>query len=187
MKHQNKRKRLARRKTETIFLVNRQAEVISVSVDDPYFNRAHDETASNTRQTQALLNVRESPARYYEARDKITKDMAAAADRFRRLYEMAGGGSVKAMDTTKEPVDGGFMSDGLTDAKLRAANELKLVYLKLGKPGYELVEQVCGHLIWVKHLSRTDYETRRNMERLRDSLDTLSLFWGFRTRWQAHA
>lgn len=187
MKPQNKRKRRERRTPETIFLVNRQAEVISISVDDPFFNRAYTETTSNTRQIQALLNVRESPARYYEARDKITKDMAAAADRFRRLYETAGGGSVKAMDTTKEPVDGGFMSDGLTDAKLRAANELKLAYLKLGKAGYELVEQVCGHLLWVKDVSRTDYEMRRNMERLRDCLDTLSLMWGFRTRWQRHA
>lgn len=183
MKPSNKRKRRQQRQTaEVVYLVNRKAEIVSCTVDDPYFNRAHDGAKGNTRQTMAIRNIRESPHAWYRARGWIDEHHAQAADKFRRLYERCAGSGLRAFDYGKEPVDGGFMTDGLTDARMDAAKELIEAQKKVGPAGYQLVEQVCGHLVWVKQLSRNTYESRQIMERLRDSLDTLSIFWGYRTR-----
>lgn len=153
---------------------------VATMVDNPYFSGAHAEGASNPRKTMARLSMRESPVVWMHCHGRIDDAQLQAASRFRGLYERTGGSGVKAMDTTKEPVQGGIMTDGLTDAKMDAAKELVAVRRRLGPVGYELVEAVCGQCLWLRELFPARRTQDRQADRLRDCLDALALFWGYR-------
>ncbi|QKV17841.1 hypothetical protein [Oricola thermophila] len=162
--------------------VNSKAQVLYVEVDNPRYERAHDGRKDNPRKTGAFLNIRESPIVWYRARRQVDDAQALAGDAFRRYYEMAGGAGVQAMDYTKEPVDGGFISDGLTDAKARAAMKLSEAHDILGVQGYRLVESVCAHGMYVKDMTRNHREASIMLNNLRMCLDALAESWGMQTR-----
>ena len=169
------------KKQQPDFVVNSKAVCVMVDVDNPFYSSTHDGVKGNARYVRAIRNINESPHAWYANRGWITPPQAEAADRFRQLYERCAGSGLKAFDYTKEPVDGGLVSDGLTDARMRAAKELKGAYEKLGHSGYDLVEQVCGHLTWVKQMTRNSYEAKQMMDLFRDALTTLSIYWGYQS------
>lgn len=185
-----KAQRLRRKKKEAPLNLFKSAyiELGTVTIDNPWFSYDHHESAANPRKIAAVANIRESPLtwmheqRYRSGEDKgeryIDDTQFVVGSIFRMLYEKAGGTSIKAMDTTKEPVDGGFVTDGLTDTRFKAAKELMFVRAKLGDAGYKLVEQVCGQCLWISQIEPTKHYQRLAGERLKECLDTIAILWG---------
>lgn len=166
------------------FVVNQQAVCVSVTVDDPGYQRQHDGAKGNTRKINATINMRESPIVYYATRGYLDEAQARTGTWVRRLHEMAGGAGVQAMDYTREPVDGGRVSDGLTDLKATSAKRLNEAREELAKndADWRLIEQVCAWGYFVSQFTETKHQNAIQMQRLRDSLDILATFWGYKSR-----
>lgn len=171
------KKNKSKGKPESKVTPESRMEIIAVTIDDPEFSYSHEDgKLGNRRKSPAIANVRESPVAWMFKHDQLEVHQLEAANKFRKYYERTGG-TIQAMDTTKEPVDGGKVTDGLTDRKLHSAKELALAEKKLGKQGYKLVEQVCGECLWLNQIEPTKHYQRLAGRRLRESLDTLAFFW----------
>lgn len=144
-------------------------------IENPYRD-----TQPNAQFIEAKVSIRESPAAWMFSHGHLDTAQLRAANRFRQLYERAGGGGPRAMDTTKEPVDGGNITDGITDSKTDAAKELHRARQKLGNDdAYELVERVCAERLWIKDIEVTKYRRTRAANNLRSNLTVLAEFWGY--------
>lgn len=157
---------------------------VMVDVDNPMFSADHAESTGNPKRIQALQNVRESPITWMYAHKEqtgVTEAQVAAAGRFRRLYETAGGAGVGSIDYLREPVDGGGVTDPIGDHMMDAANRLKDVSTRLGPAGYDLVEKVCGQCLFISQLTPRRREQDTLSKRLKECLDSLATYWGFQT------
>lgn len=152
------------------------------NVENPNFQRGYAESATNPKTISAAYNARESPIAWMLVHERVNAAQAKAASIFRRNYEMAGGAGAKAIDYTKEPVDGGGFPDILTDRQAEAAKELGRARAALGFSGYELVEQVCGQCLWINQIEATKWRQLQAANNLRDCLDVLADFWGVQRR-----
>lgn len=93
----------------------------------------------------ATVNVRESSIDHMASRGRIDASQKAAGDRFRFLWEKAAVGRNQAMDTTKEPVDGGGGGgDPISDDLIRASQELSRVMRAVGPVGAKLLVSLVG-------------------------------------------
>lgn len=92
----------------------------------------------------AKVNVRESSIDHMHSRGRIDASQKLAGDRFRKLWEMAAVGKNQAMDTTKEPVDGGGIGDPISDDLVKASQELARVMRALGATGSQLLISLVG-------------------------------------------
>ena len=158
---------------------------IMVDIQNPNFNPAHEGSAGNPALIQAIMNPRESPIAWYycqRSRTKVEEYHVRAANEFRRLYERSGGSGMKAFDYTKDPVDGGNVSDGITEGRMDAAKKLKDAHQQVGYAGFSLLQATCGELLWIKD----QYATRRlqdsAMDDLKKGLDVLAEYWGYKSR-----
>ncbi len=173
-------KRKTRKKAE-------HPHVYIMDVDNPDYNRDHDGASGNPKKIRAAFNPRESPVMWMLVRGWVTDPQAMAATRFRSLYERAGGAGAKAIDYARVTVDGGGITDPISDASMDAHNQLKDVQARLGPAGYELIEKVCGQLLFIKQVaaehrfsSSKRYESRLSCQ-LRECLDILAIDWGYQT------
>lgn len=104
-------------------------------VDDPF---------EPGQRYKAAANVRESSIDHMHSRGRIDEAQKLAGDRFRKLWEMAAVGRNQAMDTTKEPVDGGGLGDPISDDLIRASQELSRVMRAVGPVGSKLLVSLVG-------------------------------------------
>lgn len=93
---------------------------------------------------QAKVNVRESSIDHMHSRGRIGASQKLAGDRFRKLWEMAAVGRNQAMDTSKEPVDGGGAGDPISDELIKASLELSRVMRAVGAVGSALLVEMVG-------------------------------------------
>lgn len=93
---------------------------------------------------RAKVNVRESSIEHMHSRGRIDASQKLAGDRFRKLWEMASVGQNQAMDTTKEPVDGGGFGDPISDELVKASQELSRVMRAVGQAGSQLLISLVG-------------------------------------------
>lgn len=156
-----------------------RVEVTTMEVDNPDWTRDRDGVPGFPKHIRAAINMRESPIVWMLAHKQVSETQAKAASRFRQLYEAAGSSDLKAMDYTKEPVDGGGIPDIISDRKMRAAKELAEVHALLGIEGFRLVANVCGDCIWIKDLERTKRRQVVAGQMLRVCLDALAVHWGY--------
>ncbi len=157
---------------------------VMVEVDNPHFSTDHAESTGNPKRIRALQNARESPITWMYVHHKqtgVTEAQVRAAGKFRSLYETAGGAGVGSFDYTREPVDGGGVTDPLNDRMVDAAKELAGVATRLGPAGYDLVEKVCGQCIFISQLDPRRRTQNKLSENMKDCLDSLAIFWGFQT------
>lgn len=92
----------------------------------------------------AKVNVRESSIDHMHSRGRIDEAQKLAGDRFRKLWEKAAVGRNQAMDTTKEPVDGGGAGDPISDDLIKASQELSRVMRAIGPVGAQLLIALVG-------------------------------------------
>ena len=158
-----------------------ESPIVSMEVDNPDYQPEHHGAAANPKRIKAAFNMRESPVIWMRARGYVTEPQAMAATEFRRLYERSGGAGGKAIDFTREPVDGGTASDSITDARIDALKELSRVKDRLGIAGFDIVQKVCGECVFIKDLAPTKWYQLKLADQLKDCLDVLAVDWGYQT------
>ncbi|MCP4407017.1 MAG: hypothetical protein GY807_04520 [Gammaproteobacteria bacterium] len=152
-----------------------------MEIDNPNFQPEHAGNKGNPKRVRAAFNMKESPVMWMLARGYVTEPQAMAATEFRRLYEQMGGAGARAIDFTQEPVDGGGVTDPITDRLIDAAKALAEVQRRLGPVRYNLVEQVCGQCIFIKQLASSKWYQLKMSRELKNCLDILAVDWGFQT------
>lgn len=160
-------------------------EIGSAEVDNPYFSRSHSDEKSNHRKILASVNVRESAVSMLAARGVIEAHQVAAADQFRLLWEALGGAGARAIDMTKEAVDGGKIADPIRALQFEAGIRLKAArdcLVKVhGEYAYRLVGYIAGEGRSIHDLTETRRQRDTMTDNLRMYLDTLARFWGMAT------
>lgn len=129
-------------------------------------------------------NLRGDTLAYMLDRRQIDKCQFEAGRRWQRYHEDAGIGSIKAMDTTKEPVDGGgAISEGITDRVKEAVRGLARADAAVGLNGVFLIREVLGTGLTLDQVatsrgmvSKTDRD--RLGWRFRGCLDELAVAFG---------
>jgi hypothetical protein len=106
-----------------------------------------------------------------------------AGREFQSDFETAERGP-RAIDPSKEAVDGGLAPEPITEAQRRAARQLAVVYRQLGQNGSALVHDVLVHaktraqVAASRGLSGKRWEEYFGM-RFRECLDCMALIYGF--------
>src|SRR5690606_19564740 len=85
---------------------------------------------------------------------------------------------IQAMDYGREPVDGGGVTDPISERRAEAARELAECRRKLGEMQYELVVAVCGQGQALSGVGADDRARKTAADNLRDALDRLGGLWG---------
>lgn len=142
----------------------------------------------NTMERHAVLRtLRDDPLAHLHDRGHISEAEFNAGRAWQRHYENSGIGGVRAIDFTKEAVDGRRYSDVLTDTQRRAVQELARLDRKLGQEGCALVRDILGKG-WslTKCAEARGLSAQRDMDylgrRFRECLDTLAVELGFATK-----
>jgi len=164
----------------------RKTELVEREVADPGFDPAYS-TSGKVETVTVLVNVRESSVAQMHARGQIDDAQKVAADRLRAVFERAGLSGVKAMDPTRERVDGSRTRDSMTDTRLDAARELSVLARELGKIGFPVCVLICGDRLSVREMAQRMLGRPANKRELsyygrllRDHLDILCFHWGYK-------
>lgn len=115
----------------------RNAMVAPIDVDDPLALEPGDKI-------RVLRSVRNDPLANLHARKSIDEAQYEGGRSFQRDFETAERGP-RAIDPSKEAVDGGTMPEPITEGQRKAALKLKQVYTALGQDGSALVHDVLIH------------------------------------------
>jgi hypothetical protein len=154
------------------------AEVATVEVDDPLALEHGDKVV-------ALRSIRNDPLGRLHSHRQIDDVQLQGGRAFQGDWEKAERGP-RAVDTTREYVDGGTPREPITEAQRRAVSRLNRVERELGADGSALVHEVLilgmtmeqvGERRGLRTQRWNDYFARR----LKECLDRLALIYGFAT------
>lgn len=151
--------------------------VVSIAiVDDPYSEVGEKIQVIRSTRTDALAGL--------YARNWIDDAQFCAGRKWENLFESAEIGSIRAIDPTKEAVDGGRIPEPITDHQISALRKLDEAHQWLGRDGYNIVFAVLGERHLLKEAAqRCGYVTAREIDyfsrRFRECLETLAQLWGF--------
>jgi len=152
--------------------------LVTVEVENPDWRPARDGEKAFPRLISAQKNTRESAVETLFARGFLARAQKQAADRFRALWEKAGG-TVRSLDHTLDRVDGG-RGDPLA-ARIVAANELKRCRQLVGHRGYQVLQLVCAEGRALTEITPHKRERLTMADNLRADLDDLAAMWGIQT------
>lgn len=152
----------------------RNAMVSPIEVDDPL------EMGSKLI---VMRSIRNDPLAGLHARQFIDDAQYHGGRRFQADFEAAERGP-RAIDPSKEAVDGGLMPEPITEAQQRAALKLAEVYQVLGLNGSSLTENVLIHGLTIEQVcvargASSDLERKYLGRRFRECLDCLAKIYGF--------
>lgn len=91
-----------------------------------------------------MRSTRDDPLGDLHARKMIDEAQYWGGRAFQRDFEAAERGP-RAIDPSKEFVDGGVMPEPITDAQQKAAKQLKIVYVALGQDGSAIAHAALIH------------------------------------------
>lgn len=159
-----------RRATELV----RGADVYFTEVDDPYEAGA---------KILAARSRRDSPLDEMHSRGQIDTAQYEGGRSFQRDFEAAERGP-RAIDPSKECVDGGLTPEPITEAQQRAAQQLAVVYKELGADGAALMHDVLIHGQSYKQIAAARGFSGQRWERYFGTtvflhLHTLAFVYGF--------
>ena len=143
------------------------------TVEDPY----------DGKPLSVRKNICESPVEKWFAKGTIDGGQYAAANKFRSLWETSKLGGAKAFDYEKEKVDGGTMSDPISDRSMDARRSLKEAKTYLGQNAYAGMVALVGEGMSIKSMASYSHErTERELESyswwMRETLNHLVKHWG---------
>jgi hypothetical protein len=150
--------------------------VAPVVADDPYELGA---------KITVLRSLRNDPLAAMHNARQIDQAQYIAGRHWQRAYELAEVGGARAVDTTREAVDGGGIAQAtITDAQIRAFGDLARAMTALGQEGENLVRDFLGHCWTVRDIAaRRGAHTERERSyigwRLRECLNTLAIEFGY--------
>lgn len=155
------------------------ARVASVTADDPYEPGA---------KLTVLRSLRDDPLAAMHNAKQIDQAQFVAGRHWQRAHELVETGGVRAIDPTRERVDGGGIPQAtISDAQIRAFGDLTRAAAALGLEGDSLVRDFLGRGLCVRDIAaRRDAQTERERgylgRRLRECLNTLALEFGYATK-----
>lgn len=132
---------------------------------------------------QVLRSERDDPLAGMLSRKQIDQAQFAAGRQWQRYREDSEIGGARAVDTTKEAVDGGRFKEPDIDRMSKALAKLKEARASLGAYGSSLVDDVLDRRMTITEIARarsmarqreTDYIGRR----FRECLESLAKLWG---------
>lgn len=152
----------------------RNAMVSPIEVDDPL------EMGSKLI---VMRSIRNDPLAGLHARQFIDDAQFWGGRSFQKDFEAAERGP-RAIDPSKEAVDGGLMPEPITEAQQKAALKLAEVYQVLGLNGSSLTENVLIHGLTIDQVcvargASSDLERKYLGRRFRECLDCLAKIYGF--------
>jgi hypothetical protein len=152
----------------------RNAQVAPLEVDDPY------EVGGKIL---VMRSTRDDPLADLHDRNMIDEAQYQAGREFQSDFETAERGP-RAIDPSKEAVDGGMAPEPITEAQRRAVRQLAVVYRQLGQNGSALVHDVLVHSKTRRQVAESRGLSGRRWEeyfgmRFRECLDCLALVYGF--------
>jgi hypothetical protein len=152
--------------------------VAPMLVPDPYEAGA---------QIVVVRNLRDDPLGERHARGTIDEAQYLAGRDYQRDFEQAGGGSVRAIDFTREAVDGGQAPEPLSLGRMRATGRLGDAHKALGLDGSAIAQDVL-----VSGFSVATIAARRGFvgkqwemyfgKRFGECLDCLTLVYNYANR-----
>ena len=154
------------------------AEVATVEVDNPLGLEPGEKIV-------ALRSVRYDPLGRLHAHHQIDDSQYRGGRAFQGDWEKAERGP-RAVDTTREYVDGGQRREPITEGQRQAASRLKRAEHELGSDGSMLVHDVLILGMTMEQVGeRRGLRTQRWQDyfarRLKECLDRLALMYGFAT------
>jgi len=156
----------------------RNAEVAAVEVDDPY-------ALDPGGKIVALRSIRNDPLGRLHSHRQIDEAQYQAGRAFQDDWEKAERGP-RAVDPTREYVDGGQMREPITEGQRKAVLRLNRAERELGADGSALVHEVLILGVTMEQFGlRRGLRTQRWKDyfsrRLRECLDRLAQIYGFAT------
>jgi hypothetical protein len=148
----------------------------AIIVDDPYAVEPGDKSV-------AMRTTRNDPLGALHARKQIDEAQYHAGRAFQLDFETAERGP-RAIDPSKEAVDGGRMPEPITEAMRKAVARLNRVHGILGQSGASIAHDVLiGRMsldrVAAKREMKTEAERKYLGRRLREGLDDMALVYGF--------
>ena len=160
--------------------LTRLADVAAIDVQDPYDREA---------KITVLRQLRNDPLARLHSHHQIDEAQYLAGRHFQRDWERAERGA-RAIDPTREAVDGGRMPEPLTDSQ--AKSRKRLVYLEsdraLGMVLYRIVYLVLVDGLTMEQIAfhgfnrRGQTAEREYGKKFRDALDVLAVEYGLSSR-----
>ena len=157
----------------------RNAQVVSVEVDDPFGLEPGDKII-------ALRSIRNDPLGRLHSHRQIDDAQYRGGRAFQNDWERAERGP-QAVDPTREYVDGAQTREPITEGQRRAVLRLNRAERELGADGSALVHDVLVQGMTMEQVGQrrglssqrwNDYFSRR----FRECLDRLALIYGFATQ-----
>ena len=152
------------------------AVVASIVVDDPY---------EPGGRIESVASLRDDILRYLRVRGEIDDAMFEAGRLYERYVEQSQVGTVKAMDPTKEPVDGGgVIVEPVSDRQIAAVRQLSEAARVLGRKGEMITRQILIERRKFKELSSSGdrYDVAYIRRHFFDCLNELAILWSFAGR-----
>lgn len=152
------------------------AKVAPMTADDPYEPGA---------KVTVLRSLRDDPLAAMHNAKQIDQAQYVAGRHWQRAYEMAEVNSMRAVDLSKERVDGGGIPQAtISDAQIRAFGDLTKAMTALGQEGESLIKDFLGRGWGVRDIAaRRGLHTERERGyvgfRVRECLDTLAVVFGY--------
>src|ERR1700676_1244192 len=156
----------------------RNAEAAAVEVDDPFGLEPGEKIVT-------LRSLRNDPLGRLHSHHQIDEAQFQAGRAFQSDWEKAERGP-RAVDPTREYVDGGQMREPITEGQRKAVLRLNRAERELGADGSALVHEVLIQGMTMEQVGQRrellskrwhDYFARR----LRECLDRLAVIYGFAT------
>lgn len=147
-----------------------------MDVDDPWEKGA---------KITVARSLRDDPLARLHVRDQIDDAQYNAGRQFQNDFETAERGP-RAIDPSKEAVDGGRMPEPITEEQRAAVNRLARAHAALGRDGSSIVHEVLVHrstsaaMASRRGLSGERWERYFGM-RFQECLDRLAVVYGFAT------
>lgn len=133
-----------------------------------------------------MRSTRDDPLGDLHARHMIDEAQYHAGRAFQGDFETAERGP-RAIDPSKEAVDGGLTPEPISEAQRRAGRQLAIVYRALGQDGSAIVHDVLVHCRTRKQVASSRGLSGERWEkyyglRFQECLDCLALVYGFSMR-----
>jgi hypothetical protein len=166
----------------------RNAHVSVVTVDDPgelvHAGRGVMGRAQPDGKIEVLRSLRDDPLGRMKARNFIDSAQYEAGLHWQDCYEIAEIGGARAIDPTKEAVDGGgFIDNRDSDRYGRAFNDLCRAVKELGMLEGLIIKDVLANRMFLNQVAAArGFTAEWTGEVFQGALDKLSILYGFAMR-----
>lgn len=157
----------------------RGAEVATIEVDDPLALEPGDKLT-------LMRSTRDDPLAKLHSRSQIDDAQYWGGRAFQADWEKAERGP-RAIDPSKEAVDGGQLPEPITEGQRRATLRLNRAMRDLGADGAAITQEVLVHRLTTAQIGHRRGLTGERWEkyfgnRFRECLDRLAMVYGFATK-----